>query len=116
MKRRIQKTKQNPRRNTVTNIGNQLLTFSSNKSKCLRALPALKEGYSAKEVDRFFEYIGNVRSSIGYYLNYPKMKKLWFPKSGGSSQKNSQKMFRIVSHFYLSNFSRLIVLNSTKMQ
>ena len=73
-------SKQDPRRNIVTNIGNQLLTFVTNKARCLRALRLLPEGSANCDLAGFFAYSRRLRSRSGYYLNYAKMKSIWYPK------------------------------------
>lgn len=110
------KYKQNPRRNIVTNIGNQLLTFASNRAKCVKTLEAFGAPVDQKQMEGFCSYVRRVRSKIGYYLNNAKLKSIWYSKETAPSTRAHQKLFRSVSYCYLNNIFRLVVLNSEKMQ
>lgn len=72
--------KQDPQRNIVTNIGNQLLTFTTNKARCFRALETLSTGSDKKDLSGFFAYSRRLRGRVGYYLNFSKMRTIWYPK------------------------------------
>jgi hypothetical protein len=45
----------------------------------MKVLETLKK-VDQKEITGFFSYTNRLRSRIGYYLNYAKMKNIWYPK------------------------------------
>lgn len=58
----------------ITNIGNQLLAYASNRSKSAVIIKQSAPHWVDDDVDRFYEFMLNLRKSTDYYLNITKMR------------------------------------------
>lgn len=52
---------QNPKRNIITNIGNQLITFVSSRRKSERVIKKIYPEWTPKEIMEYFTFASKVK-------------------------------------------------------
>lgn len=108
--------KQNPSRNIITNIGNQLLTFLCTPSKSEIKLRELRPDYEQHQIDEFFMFCRRVKKETDYYLNMQKMQALWYPQNLEDEFEDFQKILRTLSSYFLVELLPPCIITSTKMK
>jgi hypothetical protein len=108
--------RQNPSRNIITNIGNQLLTYLSNPTKSRTQLKLTFPHFREEEFEEFYGYMRNVKKQTDYYLNAKKMNDFWYPEHPNAHQELNYQCVRLLSHQFLNDVLPTCILTSTKMK
>lgn len=107
---------QNPKRNIITNIGNQLITFISSRRKSEKVLRKIYPDWTAAEVAEYYGFAGRVKQDSEYYLNIDKIRKIWHNKSEGAVLAKRRRALRKLSFFHLNAILPGSILSSRKMR
>jgi hypothetical protein len=108
--------RQNPSRNIITNIGNQLITYLSNPTKSQEILKIARPRISDEECYGFYEYMRLIKKQTDYYLNAEKMLSFWYPEHSNEDCKMYHKILRTISLYFLTHILPTCILTSTKMK
>jgi hypothetical protein len=108
--------RQNPSRNIVTNIGNQLITYLCSPGKSEARIRQLRPHYTRQDVDAFYTFTRKVKKETDYYLNMQKMQSFWYPEKSDSTPEDFQKLLRILSAYFMAELLPPCILTSTKMK
>lgn len=108
--------KQNPSRNIITNIGNQLLTYISTPGKSEATLRQIRPQYERQDLDAFYLFTKKLKKDSDYYLNLHKMQALWYPVELELEFQDFQRAVRTLSSCFLSELLPPCIITSTKMK
>ena len=107
---------QNPKRNIITNIGNQLITFVSSRRKSLKTLKRLFPALSSEEIDNYYDFAVRVKQESEYYLNLDKIRKVWYCRSDTPNNETQRRLMRQLSYHHLTHILPISILSSRKMK
>lgn len=108
--------RQNPSRNIVTNIGNQLITYLCSPGKSEARIRQIRPNYTRQDVDGFYAFTRKVKKETDYYLNMHKMQAFWYPENQSENYEDYQKLLRILSGYFMAELLPPCILTSTKMK
>lgn len=106
---------QSPFRNTLTNLGNQIISFANSQSRSREALVKLFPTLSSYDIDEYYLYATKVRKFVTGYINLKKLQTVWRCDSS-LENKLYHKIFLKLCRFYLENICIATLLTSRKLK
>ncbi|EAS07617.1 hypothetical protein TTHERM_00919660 (macronuclear) [Tetrahymena thermophila SB210] len=110
-----QKKKSNPKRNTIKNLGNQIISFMCNKKsiKIIQKIPQIE--FEEKEFDEFKKFCEQYKNKM---LKIADLRNIWISNKQNVDDKTSKyhKIIRVLSRFYLNNEAIPKLLTSNKLK
>lgn len=107
---------QNPKRNIITNIGNQLITFVSSRRKSESTLKRLFPSLTPEEVSNYYNFAVRIKQESEYYLNLEKIRKIWYCRHDTPNNSCQRKLMRQLSYHHLNFILPVSILSSRKMK
>ena len=104
------------KRNVITNIGNQLLTFlcMRRRSQMIlsRIAPELKE---EDQLAQYYSFTRMLKKSMHSYVSFGKLEDIWRTDFEGNEEMIFREVIRRLSSYYLREILPLAVMTSKKM-